>query len=424
MRLLYTFLYCFAIVFLLPFHYFKRPRSLRFRWLREKFGILNLEGHLRSAIWVHAVSVGETLGARRLVDSLRERFPESLILFSTMTDTGQQLARRELLKDNSQRVFIFYMPFDIPFIIRRILRRYGVFLFITIETELWPNTFYECKRLGIPIIIANARISERSFKGYRKVIAFMKPVMNSVRAFCASSKVDAERLRLLGVEDSRIHITGNLKFDMPPPQKPGLSLMSAQRTVIVIGSTHPGEEVLVLQALKELIKSKKVFMILAPRHPQRFDEVAGLLRKEDINFIRRTELSNSQIDIDRQDLLLLDTIGELSSIYSLADIVILGGSFVPVGGHNLFEPAYWSKPVICGRYMDNFPLAHEFFKEGAAIQTEPHDLLKHITELCDMPSKRLEMGEKARLIYERNRGALERTIKIIEEIINDKRQGH
>lgn len=423
MRFLYTFLYCLALVFLIPFHYLKRPKALRTRWLREKFGILSLEEESDTAIWIHAVSVGETLGARRLVEYLRGRHPESLILFSTMTDTGQELARRELLRDNSS-VFIFYMPFDIPFIIRRILKKFRVSLFITMETEIWPNIFRECKRLGIPVVIANARISERSFKGYRKVSFFMNSVLNSVIAFCASSNIDAERLRLLGVEDSRIHITGNLKFDMPPPKKPELNLKTTERTVIVIGSTHSGEETLLLQALKELVRTKKVFIILAPRHPQRFKEVEGLLRKEEINFIRRTELSDYQIDTETCDLLLLDTIGELSSIYSLGDIVILGGSFVPVGGHNLLEPAYWSKPVICGRHMDNFPLAEEFFKEGAAIKAEPQDILRHVIELCDSPSKRLEMGKKARLIYERNRGALERTIKVIEEVVNDKRQAH
>lgn len=431
MRFLYTFLYCLTLVFIFPIHYFKRPKALRSRWLKEKFGILSplvakvtVEDQSRHAIWVHAVSVGETLGARRLVNYLRERFPKSLILFSTMTDTGQEIARKELLKDAEKRIFVFYMPFDIPFIIRRILRRYRVSLFITMETELWPNIFKECKRLGIPVIVANARISEKSTKGYRKISFFMKPVMNSVAAFCASSKIDAERLRILGVEASRIHITGNLKFDMPPPDRPLLSLKVNRKKIIVIGSTHPGEEALVLGTLKDLIKSKKVFVILAPRHPQRFDEVSGLLSTGGFNFINRTGLSGDEVDTETYDLLLLDTIGELSSIYSLADIVILGGSFVPVGGHNLLEPAYWSKPVICGRHMDNFPLAEEFFKEGAAIQAEPQDILKHIIELCDAQQMGLEIGKRARLIYERNRGALERTIKVIEEIVNDKRQAH
>ncbi len=424
MRFLYCILYCLALVFLLPFQYFKRPVNLRSRWLKEKFGILDFKGQSGPAIWIHAVSVGETLGARGLVNSLRERFPGSLILFSTMTDTGQDIARRELLRDRSQRIFIFYMPFDIPFIIRRILKKYRVSLFITMETELWPNTFKECKRLGIPIIIANARISERSMKGYKKIGFFMQPVLRAVNAFCSASKIDAERLIALGVEESRIHITGNLKFDMPPPGQAELSLKTGGRIIIVIGSTHPGEEALILRVLKDLIKARGIFIILAPRHPQRFNEVAGFLRQENINFIRRTELSGNQLDTASYDLLLLDTIGELSSIYSLADIVILGGSFVPVGGHNLLEPAYWSRPVICGRYMHNFPLAEEFFKEGAAIQAEPQDILKHIIELCDAPEMRLETGKRARLIYERNRGALERTIKIIEELMNDRRQTH
>lgn len=424
MRFLYSLLYCLALLFLLPLHYFKRPEHLRSRWLKEKFGILSPDEQLHPSIWIHAVSVGETLGARRLVNYLRERFPESSILFSTMTDTGQEIARKELLKDNPQGLFIFYMPFDIGLILKRIFRRSRVSLFITMETEIWPNIFLECKRLGIPVIVANARLSEKSMKGYRRIGFFMKRVLGAVNAFCCSSKIDKERLNALGVEESRIHVTGNLKFDMPPPDRPVLRLKVNRKKIIVAGSTHPGEETLILQSLKELIKSGRIFLILAPRHPQRFKEVSGLLSTGGFNFIQRTGLSGDEVDTETYDLLLLDTIGELSSIYSLADMVILGGSFVPVGGHNLLEPAYWSRPVICGRYMNNFPLAEEFFKEGAAIQVEPQDIVKHIIELCDAPEMRLEIGKRARLIYERNRGALERTIKVIEEIMNDKRQAN
>ncbi|MCX7793609.1 MAG: 3-deoxy-D-manno-octulosonic acid transferase [Thermodesulfovibrionales bacterium] len=421
MRLLYTLFYFFALIFFLPVHFFKRPKELRPRWLREKIGLLKSGRNYSNAIWIHAVSVGETLGARRIVSYLNSRFPESLILFSTMTDTGQEIARRELMKENPEGILIFYMPFDLGFIIKNILNRFKVFLFITMETEIWPNTFEECKRLNIPVIIVNARLSAKSARGYRKINFFMKQVLDAVNAFCCSSNIDADRFHSLGVERSRIHVTGNLKFDMPPPARPELNLKNSGKVIIIAGSTHQGEEAIMLQSLKELLLSGRVFLILAPRHPQRFNDVAGFVKAEGINFIRRTELSGNEIDADSYQLLLLDTIGELSSMYYFADIVLMGGSFVPVGGHNLLEPAYWSKPVICGRYMDNFPLAEEFFREGAALKTEPETLLKDVMELCNNPQKRLEIGKKAGIIYERNRGAFEKTLKIIEEIIDDKR---
>jgi len=425
MRILYTIIYLIVLIFLLPFEFLKRPPSIRLRWIKEKFGAIRPEivrqrafslqpdPQAPTSIWIHAVSVGETLAARGIVERLRQEFPQRPIIFSTMTDTGQQTAKRQF-----EGITVVYMPFDIGFILRRLFRRLDVALFITVETEFWPNTFYICKRLSIPLIVVNARISERSFKGYKKIRFFMKDILASVRTFCAGSPYDAERLKALGVPEERIQITGNLKFDMAPPEPLNLTFKNdLNRCIIVIGSTHPGEEELILQALNNLIRSGKIYIILAPRHPQRFKEVEEILRSRGIRYIKRSEISSKIIDFETSNLMLLDTLGELSSFYSIADIAIVGGSFVPVGGHNLLEPAYWSKPVICGRYMDNFPLAEEFFSEGGALMVEPEEIEEVVSELLDYPQKRADLGKKAKEIYERNKGALERTISIIRQYL-------
>lgn len=422
MRMIYSILYSLALISLLPREFLKRAHPVRSRWLKEKLGFFphrdstfsgkSKDNNLES-LWIHAVSVGETMAALPLVRYLGQRYPEKEIIFSTMTDTGQEVARKNL-----EGLRVFYMPFDLGVIIRRVLKRLRVSLFITMETELWPNTFYELAKRGIPVIVVNARISEKSFKGYRRIRFFMKPVLDSVSAFCAASDLDARRLMELGVPSSRIYITGNLKFDMTPPAPPRLRLLNPSgKRIVVVGSTHQGEEEIILRELRELINNDRVFLILAPRHPQRSDEVVGLLKRLGVSFIKRSELRSEELEIDDADLLLLDTIGELSSFYGLADIAIVGGSFVPVGGHNLLEPAYWSRPVICGRYMNNFPLAEEFFKEGAALSIEERELKDTISELIRDPLRCEQMGYKARLIYERNSGSLRRTTEIIDRII-------
>jgi len=430
LRTLYTILYLIALIFLLPFEFLKRPADLRLRWLKEKFGVIHpplnppsyikrgeggvTSDHRKPCLWIHAVSVGETLAARGIVERLRREFPHIPIIFSTMTDTGQQTAMREF-----KGITVVYMPFDIGFILKRLFRRLNIALFITVETEFWPNTFYILRRLGIPLIVVNARLSEKSFKGYKKVRFFMRDVLASVSAFCAGSPYDAERLKALGVPEGRIQITGNLKFDMPPPEPLNLTIKNdLNKCIIVIGSTHPGEEGLILQALNNLIMSGKIYIVLAPRHPQRFKEVEEVLRRRGIRFVKRSEIGAHKIvDLQEKDLMLLDTLGELSSFYSIADIAIVGGSFVPVGGHNLLEPAYWSKPVICGKHMDNFPLVEEFLREGAALMVEEGQIEEVVSELINSPKKRADLGQRAKEIYERNRGALERTISVIKQYL-------
>jgi 3-deoxy-D-manno-octulosonic-acid transferase len=430
LRTLYTILYLIALIFLLPFEFLKRPADLRLRWLKEKFGVIHpplnppsyikrgeggvTSDHRKPCLWIHAVSVGETLAARGIVERLRREFPHIPIIFSTMTDTGQQTAMREF-----KGITVVYMPFDIGFILKRLFRRLNIALFITVETEFWPNTFYILRRLGIPLIVVNARLSEKSFKGYKKVRFFMRDVLASVSAFCAGSPYDAERLKALGVPEGRIQITGNLKFDMPPPEPLNLTFKNdLNKCIIVIGSTHPGEEGLILQALNNLIMSGKIYIVLAPRHPQRFKEVEEVLRRRGIRFVKRSEIDVHKIvDLREKDLMLLDTLGELSSFYSIADIAIVGGSFVPVGGHNLLEPAYWSKPVICGKHMDNFPLVEEFLREGAALMVEEGQIEEVVSELINSPKKRADLGQRAKEIYERNRGALERTISVIKQYL-------
>ncbi len=411
---LYTLIYTAVALVVLPYQLLRRPGKLRRVWLREKFFInKKYKTEREPSIWIHSVSVGETVAATPLVNELLRIYPQYLIILTTMTDTGRDIAIKRF--SSNERVRVMYMPFDLRMIINRFLKTFDVRLFITLETELWPNTFIASSERGIPVFIVNGRISERSFKGYRRAGFFMKYIFQSVTLFMMSSEVDRERLLGLGVPEEKVSVTGNIKFDIPHISAPRIRVIT-RRKILVVASTHDDEERIIIESIIEMIRNREVFIILAPRHPERFPEVERLLNGMGLRFIRRTEI-HDQLDADEDgmDMMLLNTIGELASFYSLSDIVIMGGSFIPKGGHNILEPAYWSKPVITGPYMHNFPLSQEFFREGGAIMTDSGDLYMTLRRLIDEPSLSDEIGRKAKEIFIRNSGALQRTIALIKE---------
>ncbi len=416
---LYTLIYTAVIFVILPYQLSRRPRGLRKVWLREKFFINNKRHKTdrKPSIWIHSVSVGETVAATPLVNELLRIYPEYLIILTTMTDTGRDIAIKRF--SSSERVRIMYMPFDLRMIINRFLETFDVRLFITLETELWPNTFIASSEKGIPVFIVNGRISERSFRGYKRAGFFMKYIFESVTLFMMSSEIDKERLFRLGVPKEKVFVTGNIKFDIPHIPAPGIKV-NTRRKILVIASTHDDEERIIIDSINEMIRNREVFIILAPRHPERFAEVEKLLNDMGLSFIRRTEIHDHlNVDEDGMDIMLLNTIGELASFYSLSDIVIMGGSFVPKGGHNILEPAYWSKPVISGPYMHNFPLTQEFFREGGAIMTDSGNLYLTLRRLIDDLSLADKIGRKAYEIFVRNSGALHRTITLIKERVRN-----
>lgn len=409
MFLVYSLLYAVAASILFIPEYLKRPKELRKRWLREKFGYLP---DVESPIWVHAVSVGEVGASIGLLKKLRAEYPQSSLILSTITDTGQKVALEKVPFGTT----VVYLPFDLKHILDRSFRRAMPRLFLVMETELWPNIFRTLASHRVPVLVLNGRISEKSAAGYRKISFFMKKVFSYISVFGMQSQVDADRIGYIGAEKMKITVLGNFKFDMEMPGTIPDWARSMGGPIVVAGSTHKGEEELILAAYAENKKfSPELRLILAPRHPERFEEVAAMLKKSGIPYMKRTEIKD--LNTSGASVILLDTVGELSSVYAAADIAIMGKSFEGVGGQNPLEPAYWGKPIICGPHMENFPLIKDFYREGAAFEVEATALPKKIKELLLAPDKAKSAGQRAKELCLKNSGAVDRAMGIIREYI-------
>jgi 3-deoxy-D-manno-octulosonic-acid transferase len=339
---LYSILYGIAIFFLFPAEYLKRPADLRKRWVQEKFGFLpplspplGKEGMGRYAIspdkksvgsiWVHAVSVGEVIASVPLLKSIRAKYPARAIFLSTITDTGQKVARERAPEGTT----VVYLPFDIPFILRRALRTVNPELLIIMETELWPNLLRICSVNKIPVLLMNGRISENSFRGYHRISFFMKKVLSYIEYFGMQNNEYAGRIKSLGIEDSRVMKLGNFKFDSSPPSQLPEWTKRVARPVLIAGSTNEGEEELITAVFLELKKDfSELSIIIAPRHPERFAAVEHILKEKGLSLHKCSELGtlNPELPII-QGIILLDTVGELSAVYGIADIAIIGKSF-------------------------------------------------------------------------------------------------
>lgn len=378
------------------------------------------------SIWIHAVSVGEVLTARALLPELRERYPRLRLFLSTTTMTGQQIARNNLQYVDE----VFYFPFDLGFIVNRTLALVKPRLFIMMETELWPNLLRACHRGGVRTMLVNGRISSRSYPRYRLARPFFRRVLRHVDRFCMQSDESARRVVDIGAEQPRVVVTGSLKFDSL--ETPGESAttdrgrnrvlryfrMSAGRPVIIAASTLRGEEEPVLDAFQRIRATMtNALLIIAPRKPERFDEAERLARRAGWNVARRTEL---RVDAEpRCDVVILDTIGELAQIYQVATVVFVGGSLVDAGGHNILEPAVFGKPIVFGPYMHNFTeIARAFLDNGAAIQVGTgRELEPVLLDLLGDPVRRATLGAGARALVEANRGARNKTLAAIAQLL-------
>lgn len=415
---IYSFLYSLAALLVFIPQYLKRPKGLRQKWLREKFGSFNSGSGYRNSgtIWVHAVSVGEVNASMPLLKKLRDSFPGVPVILSTITDTGQMVA----LEKAPAGTKVVYLPFDIGFVLRRCLAKNNPKIFITIETEIWPNIFRVMARKGIPVCVLNGRISEKSSRGYAKVSFFMKNVFSCVKLFGMQSLQDAERLRRIGADAEKIKVIGNFKFDITMPEKMPVWTDALEGPIVVAGSTHKGEEEIMISAYKKNLEwFPGLKLVLAPRHPERFREVEDLLRSENVPFLKRSEFGglNTIPETFKTGIILLDVVGELSSVYGIADIAIMGKSFTGYGGQNPLEPAYWGKAILCGYHMENFPFMRDFYEAGAAFEVDADSLAKKIKELLFSPEKARAAGEKARALCRENSGATEKAIEIIRGYI-------
>ena len=395
--------------------------------LGQRMGYLpvsfNLDGE--ESIWIHAVSVGEVLTARALISDLKRRYPHLRIFLSTTTMGGQQVARRNVQDVDA----VFYFPFDLAFIVRRTLRLVKPRLFIMMETEIWPNLLKECRKLGVATIMVNGRISSRSYPRYRMVRPFFPEssrgcgqVLHAERRIGAAAGRHRRR-------SSRVSVTGSLKFDsldLPGAATPGRGRdrvlryfrISSNRVVIVAGSTMRGEEEPLLQAFRRVKGAgHNPLLVLAPRNPERFGEVAQLARNQAFVTVRRSDLP---IDAEpRADVVVLDTIGELAQLYQIATAVFVGGSLVDAGGHNILEPAVFGKPIVFGPHMQNFKeIADAFLAHEAAIQVHTaRGLGDALLALLTDPVRRARLGAAARALVESNRGAKDKSLAVIGQLL-------
>jgi 3-deoxy-D-manno-octulosonic-acid transferase len=370
-------------------------------------------------LWLHAVSVGEVLTAKNLLATLRARRPDLPIVVSTVTSTGRALAMKEL----SQAAEIFYFPFDWDFSVRCFLDRLRPRAVVLMETELWPNFLRRCSQRAIPVLLINGRLSDKSFRRYRCMGRFTGSMLQKLTAIGVQTEEYRARFLELGAADQQIRVTGNLKFDCPVPeidQKGGfLRLIRAAMRVdvgaplIVVGSSMKGEEGLLLGVFRTICRVlPEAGLVLAPRHPERFDEVADLIQRLGISFQRRSRLEAEARSAVR--ILLLDTIGELRAVYSLASVAVIGGSFLPFGGHNPLEPAAFGKAIVFGPDMSNFKdTARVLLGERAARQCSLEALPDVLIELLRDSRAREELGRRAAVTLERNQGATERTLELV-----------
>ncbi|MCC7201829.1 MAG: 3-deoxy-D-manno-octulosonic acid transferase [Nitrospirae bacterium] len=457
MYLIYNFLLIFLAIITLPFWLYKVLTKEKHRkgfW--EKLGFAGGHSSIsgpgagkdRLRVHVHAVSVGEVIASTPFIKGLRQRHPEIRLTVSTVTPTGNDVARQRLPEADQ----ILYSPFDLPWSVKRFINRVRPDIYVSVETELWPNFLREVKRSGAKSLIINGRISPDAFKGYRRFRPFMKRVLANVDLFCMQSDEDAERMREIGAPAGSVTITGNMKYDQKFIEMDEEAIGAKMRLygiekddkVIVAGSTHPGEDEGIISAYLECLKDfknppsppfskggkggfetvspgEKLRLIMVPRHIERSAEIEKIVKAKGLDVVRRTGLPNAEKnDLPYRTVIVVDTIGELSTLYSIATIVIIGGSFIPHGGQNPLEAMYYKKPVIFGRHMFNFKkITEEILKAGAGLMVEDDKSLKvTLSGLLTDNSRQLEMGEKGYKIIMRNKGAVERNLAIVEKFLS------
>lgn len=420
------FLYNLLLFLASPFY------ILRVLWknggCKERFGILAPNrtcsglGSIpknKKTIWIHAVSVGEVIASNPLISLVNRELPDYEIVLSTVTKTGRQMAK----KLEERISYIFYFPFDFPFVIKKVLGRINPSAIVLAETEIWPNLLKYAKHYNIPIVLNNGKISQVSFARYKKILPFFRQILDRISFFCMQTQEDKNKLLALGIASEKILVTGNTKFDC---WEKGLTNkeplknwdIEGRSPIIVAGSTHPKEEEIILESFKEITqKFPEAILILAPRHPERTPEIENLIKEKGYSHIRRTKMDSSKV---KEQIILVDVIGELSKIYSVADIVFVGGSLVPIGGHNLLEPAFLSKPIITGPYTFKQKEMVELLKkgEGLAQVGNKEELKEKFIELLSSPEKRKELGENAYKTAMSNQGAARKNFEVIEKMLH------
>src|ERR1051325_6436292 len=429
MYLAYSLLLTLGLIVLIPHFLLQALAHGKYiAGLRQRLGsVPPVNG--KPVIWLHCVSVGETQAARPLAQRLKQEFPHYALVVSTITLTGQKLAQ-DVFRNVAESVF--YFPFDWRWSARRALKRINPTAVLIMETELWPNFLRECKSREIPVALVNGRISRQSYRRYTLVRFFLRRVLSCLSIAVMQSETDAQRLQALGMADEKLFNAGNLKFDV----EIGSELtnktseirerfgLQSDVPLILAASTHAPEEEIVLESLKQLRTQQPVRLILAPRHPERFNEVASLIQSSGLNWARQTSPPDPS-DVNAA-VILLDTIGELPATYSLGSVVFVGGSIIDKGGHNVLEPAAVGSAVVTGAHTHNFHAIVDLMEEaGAIVQLPPaegaaatEELTLALAKLLGDPSERAELGRRAKQLVTNNQGAAARTMKLIAPLLS------
>jgi len=394
--------------------------NYRKRW-GQRFGFFTPSESSKETIWLHAVSVGETLAAVPLVKALQEKYPERRLLITCMTPTGSE----RITAAFGDSVDHSYAPYDTPDAVARFLKRVQPKMLIIMETELWPNTVAACYKRQIPVILANGRLSEKSARGYARVSKLSGPMVAQLSAVAAQHGDDGGRFTALGLPVEKLHITGNIKFDLELNAQIRLSAEALrqqwdgtnQRPVLLAASTHRGEDEIILQAFSLTKQSvNNALLVLVPRHPERFNQVGDLCLDAGYSLAR---LSNND-STDNADILLGDTMGELMTFFGACDIAFVGGSLVSNGGHNMIEPAAWGKPTLSGLSVFNFAEVSRLLAEagGLSLVEDAAALAESVIVLMKNPEQAQQMGLSAQQVAEANRGALERLLAVIDNSLS------
>lgn len=425
--LMYDILLLLLSPLILVYHVWRTvSRGRSFAGFGERFGFIAPESLARVAgrgpIWVHAVSVGETMAVKPLLQELKRRFPERPLVLSSVTETGRSVAITIPEAD-----LVVYFPFDFGFAVSRALRLVAPSLVIVVETEIWPNFLRHARRMGIPAIMVNGRISDRSFPRYLRLSRFFIPILGNLSALCMQSDEDARRIIAIGAPRERVHVTRNLKYDLPvrtlaPTERHELFRsyrLPADALIITAGSTHAGEEEIIADIYRRFASERPdIFLVLVPRHPERVAEVGALLEGKGISCVRWSALDKVE-DQPVGGVLLVDTIGELMKLYALSDMVFVGGSLVPVGGHNLLEPASVGAPVLFGPHMHNFREITALVLDARAGEQvhDPVQLEAALHSLAGDETTRKAMGENGRRLMTAQGGAAALHMDIIGPFI-------
>lgn len=407
---------------LIPFFLFKMFTARKYReGIPERFGLISGAKLKRLSggrvVWIHAVSVGEAKAVMPVLKLFKKRHPDIKVVFSTVTKTGQATAAAE---GAGVIDALIYFPLDLSWAVGRAVKKIAPAAFVVVEKEVWPNCFKALKRGGVPIIVANGTMSERSFGRYKRLGFIFRDVFGAISFFCARTGADLERAVGAGVDEEKAAVIGNLKFDLTPPSTAPRRLEALKKALgigdngplIVAGSTHAAEEEAVLNAYMDLKNDfKGLRLVLAPRHPERFAEVESLIKKTGLKYSRRS----TGVEQD-SDVVLLDTVGELMMAFSFSTVAVVGGSIAPgIGGHNLLEPAYYGKPVVYGGRLTTYLEMAEMLEAAeGGVRVEDGALAAEIKKLLSDDVLRKRMGRNAKTVVERNRGAAEKTVEVIE----------